>query len=263
MEPSDPLPPPPGPVDRSDFTTRPSDYQYAFPRVVWQNPTGLARAVRIVLIVEAALLFLNVLASLYFRTVASDYANGGRSDDEFLAAFGLWGMVSVLTLVGQIGTGVVVIIWQWRLAKNHELMGRPGTTFGPGWAIAGWLIPVVSLVIPYLQLRELWKGSDWRFRPHQPDWKDAPVGPALNLWWLGWIVGSVGGVVVQFAGQPDTDDLEAAADSLESILSLSVPVLLISVATAVLFLIVVQQLTERHTHAVSLAAAGRLGEAEG
>jgi hypothetical protein len=42
----------------------------------------------------------------------------------------------------------------------------------------------------------------------------------------------------------------------------TVPGYLIAIAAALMFLIVVQQLTERHNHAVMLASKGRLGDPE-
>jgi hypothetical protein len=223
----------------------------------------LATAIRWLLIANAVVIGLALLASLYARGVVNDYADGTISDEEFLAGFGIYFAAAAGAGVVQLATGVVTIIWQWRLVKNTEQMNRPGTTFGPGWAIAGWLIPCVNFVIPYLQLRELWKGSDWSYPAGDPRWKEAPVGPVLPMWVAAWIANAVVTAYAQFgASATSGDDLDAVADQFSDLVTAAVPGYLIAIAAALMFLIVVQQLTERHNHAVSLAAAGRLGEVE-
>ena len=52
------------------------------------------------------------------------------------------------------------------------------------------------------------------------------------------------------------------AEQFADVVTAAVPGYLIAIAAALMFLIVVQQLTERHNHAVTLAVAGRLGQVE-
>jgi hypothetical protein len=70
---------------------------------------------------------------------------------------------------------VLVIVAMFRLAKNHQALGRPGTRWTRGWAIGGWLIPLASTVIPYLQIRELWRGSDPELGLDAYDWSRKPA----------------------------------------------------------------------------------------
>jgi hypothetical protein len=229
--------------------------------IVWRDPNRLAIAIRWLLLANAIVLGLTIVVALHLRRIINEYSDGGRSDDELLGALGLYLAAAAAGGALQIATGVVTIVWQWRLAKNTELMNRPGATFGPGWAIAGWLIPCVNFVVPYLQLRELWKASDWTNPPGDLEWKTAPVGPVLPLWLVAWIANSVLALYAQLANPTQGEDIDAAADQFSSVVSVVVPGYLVAIGAAVLFMIVVQQLTERHDHAVRLAAAGRLGEA--
>ncbi|MGH9117226.1 MAG: DUF4328 domain-containing protein [Acidimicrobiales bacterium] len=218
-------------------------------------------AIRWLLIANAIVLGLALIAALYARGRVNDYAADAISDDELLAGIGVYLAASLASGLLQVGTGVVTIIWQWRLAKNTQLMHRPGLTFGPGWAIAGWLIPCVNFVVPYLQLRELWKASDWSYAAGDTEWKQAPVGPVLPMWVAAWIANSFVAVYAQLSVPATGDDVEAVAEQFSEVITAAVPGYLIAIAAALMFLIVVQQLTERHHHAVVLAAAGRLGEA--
>src|SRR3954463_6723369 len=57
-----------------------------------------------------------------------------------------WGFV--LSLVS-LAVSVLLIVWTWRSMHNARALGRTGARLSPGWAIAGWLIPVAALVLPY------------------------------------------------------------------------------------------------------------------
>ena len=71
---------------------------------------------------------------------------------------GVVGLAFVVVAGLMIAVFVLTIVWQWRLAKNHQLLGRPDTAFGPGWAIGAWFIPLANFVIPILQLRDPLEG---------------------------------------------------------------------------------------------------------
>jgi hypothetical protein len=64
-------------------------------------------------------------------------------------------------------TIIVLIIWQFRHAKNAEALRGP-LGLGSGWAIGGWFIPLANLVLPALQLGQSAKASDPRLRPGEP-----------------------------------------------------------------------------------------------
>jgi hypothetical protein len=230
---------------------------------VWRSPNKLAVAIRWLLIANAVVLGLSLLTALYARGVVDDFADDVATDEDFLAGLGLYLAASVIAGLLQLATGIVTIVWQYRLVQNTQQMSRPGLSWGPGWAIAGWLIPCVNFVVPYLQLRELWKASDWSYAAGDPSWKQAPVGPVLPMWVAAWIANSVIAGYAQLVSPRDTgDDLDAVADQFSAVVTAAMPGYLIAIAAALLFLIVVQQLTERHNHAVLLAAAGRLGDVE-
>lgn len=89
------------------------------------------------------------------------------------------GWLSLLGL-SSIGGLVMIIIATFRLAKSHQALGRPSTRWGPGWAIAGRLIPLASLVIPALQLNELWKGSDPTAGRNDQTWRTKPGSAAAR-----------------------------------------------------------------------------------
>ena len=76
--------------------------------------------------------------------------------------------------LGVLATGVAWITWQVRYVRNVRALGRP-TGFELGWAIGGWLIPGVNLVIPQKQLAVSAKSSDPSGSPSTPR--------VLYAWW--------------------------------------------------------------------------------
>src|SRR5262249_22234111 len=55
------------------------------------------------------------------------------------------------SIYGWISTGVLVfaILWTYRSTRNARAAGRVGARWTPGWTIAGWLVPILNLLLPY------------------------------------------------------------------------------------------------------------------
>ena len=97
----------------------------------------------------------------------------------------------LVTTLGHAGlivvTGVVWMIWQHRAQSNLRDVGTGDLRFTPGWAVGWWFVPVASLWMPYLAVRELLRASE----PSVTDWRRASTGSLPGLWWAAWIVGSI------------------------------------------------------------------------
>jgi hypothetical protein len=91
-----------------------------------------------------------------------------------------------------------------------EVSGARNLSISAGWAASSIFVPLVSWVVPYLAVRQLWEGS------HDPvSGKDrAPI--VLNLWWATWIIGNILGLIFRYM-IPREDDI--AFMSLEDYLS--------------------------------------------
>ena len=73
------------------------------------------------------------------------------------------------------------MIWLFRIAKNHQALGRR-LTWAPGWAIGGWFLPPIVYVIPTLMLRESWKAADPEVPAGDERWKSSSDSPLLWIW---------------------------------------------------------------------------------
>lgn len=80
----------------------------------------------------------------------------------------------------------LVVIWTWRVRKNLDAFPGAVPTQGTGWAIAGWLVPIASFVVPVRVVAEVARYSLWRRRTPGLIW----------LWWAAWLVFSIGDRIV-------------------------------------------------------------------
>lgn len=120
-------------------------------------------------------------------------------------AFGLIAAALAASLIAMI----LLVIWAWRLHANLTKLGAKGIRFKSAFSIILWLIPVVNLILPYLFLKELWRGSDpaglveRRLDHNEP-------GALLGVWWItflasiGWIICTVliYGLAVKYLDTP-------------------------------------------------------------
>ncbi len=136
-------------------------------------------------------------------------------------------------------TGVVFITWMWRAAKNNEALGRERARFGPGWAIGGWLIPIANFVIPVLMMQDLWRGSNSTIPRGDTRWKIGDRS-ALIGWWWGLAIASrfLNAVGNGVGDSPVLDDVRSGV-------SVQVVGNAMSIAAAVLAILVVHQLSRR------------------
>jgi hypothetical protein len=148
----------------------------------------LANALRVLFLVaavlSAALAFLAVRLRIALDDVDREALIVGSSARSAVDAFFNGTSVFFLSLAG---IGVLFITWMWRAARNNESFGRPGA-LGPGWAIGSWFVPVGSLVLPGLQLTQLWRGSDGSVPRGDVGWRRSPASAQLWCWWVTYVL---------------------------------------------------------------------------
>ncbi len=229
----------------------PSPYAHS-PAEPWQRPGGPARALRVLIICTACATALLIVALLAREAAGNDYREGASSFTAVEDADAFLALASLLVTGLTIAVFVLTIVWQWRLAKNHQMLGRPDTTFGPGWAIGAWFIPLANLVIPFLQFKDLWKGSASGLPRNSLEWKRVPVASIVWLWWAVFAVSYLVEWTTTFqlvlSSDVFNDDPPVGGQIATNALRL---------VAAVLFWLVVKRLTERQDRAVAEAAADR------
>ncbi len=160
--------------------------------------------------------------------------------------------MQLLVSVATLATGVLTIVWMFRIADNVRAFGR-ATTWSPLFAIFGWFLPpLVLYVIPFLVLRELWKASEpTERRRRQTVGRQSSDNPVLWAWFV--LFGIVPAVLfaVQIgsfaAGGLPAGDIESVAESLDEFGAIGWLTAVLNVAAAVVWVRFVRQLTLRHT----------------
>lgn len=202
------------PFASASAVTPPPGVGAAAPR--WRSLTGLTQALCVLAVVAAAVA-LGAIAASVNRLVAD---RPSEADGPVVGT-------SLAFLGVAIAMFVVMIVWTWRAATNHVALGRDHPRLGPGWAIAGWLIPLGNAVLPVLVMQDLWRGSDAATLRGDMRWRIG-ARSALVGWWWGCLITSF--LVV--GPSDDGDEYTIAARCF-------------AIAAAVLLVLVVRKLAAR------------------
>jgi len=156
-------------------------------------------------------------------------------------------VAGLLLLASQIALIVVTMIWLFRIAKNHQALGRR-LTWAPGWAIGGWFLPPIVYVIPTLMLRESWKAADPDVPAGDERWKSSSDSPLLWIWAALYVVIPLLFIVLGLRQQFGMMSTEArdVAESIDDHRSLLVAQSIVVVLAAVAWGLFVRALTTRH-----------------
>ena len=241
-----PPPPPPdlsAPAGYVGYQSHPTPYE-ALKRV-----GGLSKAIVILTAIVAVATVITTLLSIGIAGDASDFLAGDLTDDEFRTALAPLSAVQSIAGVATLATGIITMIWMYRIAANIRAFGRR-TTWHPLFSIFGWFLPPFFLyVIPFLILREQWKGSD-------PDvdgsdgWKADEDNRTLWGWFAFYgllpvvlFVAQIGSVASAGLG---TGNVTTVAESLDQVSALTFLSAVSVVGAAVFWISFVRQLTRRH-----------------
>jgi hypothetical protein len=217
-------------------------------------PTRRIGGLAIPIVVSTVIVALGTLVSTFLSagvtTDAADFLAGSIDQTEFEDALVPLNSIQLLVSVATVATGVLTIIWMFRMANNVRAFGR-ATTWAPLFAIFGWFLPPLILyIIPFLVLRELWKASDPTSVDGSDNWKRTPDTPLLWAWLVlfGLLPAALFAVQIGSfaAGGVPTGDIESVAESLDDFGALGWMTALLNIAAAVVWVQIVRQLTQRH-----------------
>ena len=211
---------------------------------------GLATPIVVSTVIVALGTLVSAVLSAGVATDAADFLAGDIGRAEFEDAIAPLNSVQLLVSVATLATGVLTIIWMFRIAGNVRAFGR-ATTWSPLFAIFGWFLPpLVLYIVPFLVLRELWKASEPTGVDETDGWKRTPDNPVLWVWFV--VFGLIPAVLfaVQIGSFADgglpTNDIQSVADSLDEFGALGWLTVALSLAAAVVWVMFVRSLTQRH-----------------
>jgi Domain of unknown function (DUF4328)/Protein of unknown function (DUF2510) len=206
----------------------------------WRPTAGLRTALTWLLAVDGVGALAVAGAHLNRSVAIDDYRRGGATLSQLRTADDAVKTLTGLTFFMFLATAVVLIVWQWRSAKNNELLGRLRPRFSPGWSIGGWFIPFANLVIPLRIFHDLWQGSDPGTRNYR-DWHGLRRWPVIGWWWFCYVLSGA----LQYSVSGDTTTL---AD-LQRADQVGVAARLFMALAAGLAIVVVRTITRRQEDA--------------
>lgn len=114
-------------------------------------------------------------AALGLRSAVTSYGDVLGSYHEYSRWTGFYGLL-VLVSAG------IFIGWFFQAYKNLRRLGVQNLTYGNGWAIGSWFVPILGMIRPKQIANEIWRGSG-RGADVSGGWKQAPVPSLLHWWW--------------------------------------------------------------------------------
>lgn len=145
----------------------------------------------ILLLANAATSVASLLLSALELALPGDMFADGFEDNPVMLVLALLAVgLAVIQIVIFIATVVVFLMWLYRAHENLTAFGVPKNQleYSSGWAVGSFFVPIVSLIIPYRAVREVWRKSV----PHQTSMFGALDPPSyFPLWWGLWIVSNI------------------------------------------------------------------------
>ncbi|MCB2224819.1 MAG: DUF4328 domain-containing protein [Actinobacteria bacterium] len=169
--------------------------------------SGLVDATRIALIANAVGGTVGGIACLLESgSFDVDAARAAPTPAEAMGGAG--SLLAVWTLTAAAAT-ILLIVWMFKAHRAGRARGAAGTTWSSGWAIAAWVIPFASLVLPKLVANEIDRLShpDAGPEPIGDRWRGLPTTMAGHWWWAltaaGLVLAGVGLTVITDQAGPD------------------------------------------------------------
>jgi hypothetical protein len=188
------------------------------------------------------------------KDASEDFLAERISNDDFDQELGLIGIGGTVSFATSIALAVLTMIWLYRIMSNHRRLGR-ATFWAPLFGIFGWFLPPFLFVIPLLILIEAWKASDPQSPPGSDSWKQSRQPVLVWIWFL--VYGVLRTATSFLAGSPLEQFSREREDIAERFVDHSGGIavqLVVEIAGAVAWGLVVWYLTQRHTQLTGEAA---------
>jgi len=154
---------------------------------------GLALAVRITFWVLAGIAVVVALVGLWalfaFKGFEHDLTTSAH--DTWRVAAGVLALVGLLYGLASLTLLVLIIVWTW---QAHQAATDLGADLGwkRGWAIAAWLIPCASIVLPKIVTGRIERAAMARRREGRVTrlWSDSRTSTTVVgwVWWLAFVL---------------------------------------------------------------------------
>ena len=223
---------------------------------------GMSTTLTVLLGVTVATLILAFIARAQQYGIYSDILDGDLpSQDDADSADSFYALALIISSLVMLAVAIVWPIWFRRLRLNAEAFAPGQHRFGPGWAAGAWFTPVVSLWFPKQIANDIWRAS-------------SPQGPhqvrrgLLNGWWVCWLAGGLlfSSSLQQWTrarNRAESSGLfgsRSAIEDMKTALGMNLFAYVVTIAAAILALLVVRQITAMQEQRAALSPAGPPGQ---
>lgn len=198
--------------DASD-DLEPSVQPYAPPRAVTDRMDRVQRLGQILQFALSAFLVIEMvtIASSWLQLVllSTDFTDAAAEANDHRER-----LVAIVYLACLIPLAILFMRWIYVAKKDLRELGVRSTKFTPGWSVGWFFVPIANLWKPYQAMAETFRASDPQRMAHS-DWRNAPVGIVVKLWWFLWIFGVLVAYVSSgMLGRAETvEEFEAATNA--------------------------------------------------
>jgi hypothetical protein len=209
---------------------------------------GLATALTVMLSLAALVAVMGVVAFASRAAMLNGILDGRMPDlEDATNADAFVAVVTLLNLPVVVTSGIVFIVWQFRYVKNSRVLGS-SSKLGPGWAIGGWFIPFVNLVLPAVQLSGASRASD------RDGMASRGVGKAAKIVVAWIIVVDLGTLLLTWSQDAASDPADVPIERAITVDRVAAAAYVFFVAAAVLAIVMVRTLSRRQEDALAAAA---------
>lgn len=162
--------------------------------------------------------------------VVNSYGDGSVSTSELRAVTNFADSLTWPLAIVNLVAGLAFLVWMWRAYTNATFFGGEASQRRTqGWAVFGWIVPVVNFWFPYQMMSDIWRAS--------PPVRVSRTAPIVGCWWAAYLGTSLASVILAFYyREPDTDDLDA-------VLILSIVGTVLSFVAGVLIIMIINRIT--------------------
>jgi Domain of unknown function (DUF4328)/Protein of unknown function (DUF2510) len=170
--------------DGSTWTAHAQSMGSAAPRVDPESVRGWGRKASIAFLVQAGCGAFNALLTPYIfgkatETMFDALETGSEPDNTINGGLAVGNVITQITGLVSIAAAIMIIVWSHHITTTARALGLR-TTHTPGWAIAGWLVPIINFWYPYQIVRDALPEDD-EARALVPGWWALYLGSQLLL----------------------------------------------------------------------------------
>lgn len=143
--------------------------------------------------------FLSIFLLLSLLALGADFsqiellseASAGKitSHPELIGNFAAAFLVRLSLVAAGLFTAMAFLAWIYRAHQNLKALGALDLNYSPGWAVAGFFIPIVNVFRPFQIMTEIWKASGPEAtRSGGTAWRYAETPVFIGLWWGSWLL---------------------------------------------------------------------------